>query len=157
MATKEEIFAEATALGIPTTPDMHHFAVTALIKKFKEANPSDDSTAGGGGTTLPNSQPNVTNPVTRTPPTTQTVYKLEAKFRAKNADGDIEVIKINSEGTTIEAALAAFAFPAGLNSPIRLSVTGGSRDLEVMLAPHVARKILGNKSLAEFQKRFGFN
>lgn len=37
MASKEEIFAEAKALGIETTPDMHHFTVAAMIKRHKDA------------------------------------------------------------------------------------------------------------------------
>lgn len=50
MATKEEIFTEAQALGIPTTPDMHHFAVAALIKKHKEANsPAPTEPLANGG------------------------------------------------------------------------------------------------------------
>lgn len=72
MATKEEIFAEAQALGIATTPDMHHFAVAALIKKHKEGNTSAGPTTTAAPTGLAPVDPTPTPEPTPEPTPTPT-------------------------------------------------------------------------------------
>ena len=95
-------------------------------------------------------------------------FKLLAKFRAKDKEGNKVLFKYTGEGKTLLEALDSLAFdgeledvglrtgkyPKGLNASVALKFTYGSYNNEIVLAPHVARQILDDRREDIFYFKF---
>lgn len=79
---------------------------------------------------------------------------ISATFRAVDEEGDKVKLTFDSKGDSLEDALNKLEFPKGVNCLVKTTVVKGDKEVEVALAPHMARRILEGKDVFTLEKKF---
>lgn len=81
-------------------------------------------------------------------------HKLDVWYAYIDKEGFKVKAEFNSEGETVEEALAALEFPKGVNRLVNATYTHNGNEFSRALAPHVARKLFEDKDSFEFGRLF---